>query len=373
MATKKFGEVYERDDSSFLWIWYYDAAGKRKYESTQTVDKDVARQILLSRITEFDQLRNGMKPVSDMPYKHFSEGFLMHYKTRYPYETFKSHKSVVNEFTKFLESVGITRLSEVTTAVINNYITYLRSTKGDRANTCNNHLKNLHTQFSFAIKNGRLMKDNPAKDCKKVEIDDAKKKGALSAEEYQRFLDCAKEKYPFYYPIFYTFLHTGLRFTEFINLKWEDIDWKAKVLWVMKPKGKKKPEPISIHDNLIKTLQSLPKTGDCVFTDEDGNPFCARTRKIVRHLKAILKETNITSISTLHELRHTYCSQLFRVGLNSREVQRQMRHSELGVTEGYAHIFMPEYNKKIDRLQRLDKKSKRPKPRKKPRSRQKKR
>ena len=308
-------------------------------------------------------MRHGMKPASDMPYKHFSDGFLRHYEARYPYETYKSHKSVVNEFTKFLESSGITRLSEITTAVINNYITYLRSTKGNRANTCNNHLKNLYTQFSFAMKNGGLVTTNPAKDCKKIEIDDSKKKGALSAEEYLRFLDCAKKKYPFYFPVFYAFLHTGLRFSELINLKWEDVDWEGKVLWIMKPKGKKKPETISIHDSLIKTLQSLPKRGDYVFTDEDGNPFCARTRKIVRRLKDILKEADITSISTLHELRHTYCSQLFRVGFNSREVQRQMRHSELGVTEGYAHIFMPEYNRKIDRLQRLDKKNKRLKPR----------
>lgn len=358
MPTRKFGDVYKRTDSSFLWIWYYDASGKRKHESTQTTDKNVAREILRSRITEFDQLRHGMKPVSDMPYEHFSEEFLRHYKARYPYETYKSHKSAVNIFTEFLESADITRLAEITPAVINRYITYLRETKGNRANTCNNHLKNLHTQFNFAIKNGGLMKTNPAKDCQKVEINDAKKKGALSVEEYQRLLDVTKKKYPFYYPIFYTFLHTGLRFTELISLKWEDIDWKAKTLWVMKPKGKKKPESISIHDSLIKTLQSLPKRGDYVFTDEDGNPFCARTRKMIRRLKEILKEVNITSISTLHELRHTYCSQLFRVGLNPREVQRQMRHSELGVTEGYAHIFMPEYNKKIERLQRLDKRKK---------------
>lgn len=369
MPTKKFGDVYKRLDSPFWWIWYYDASGKRKYESTQTDDEDVAREILRSRITEFDQLRHGMKPVSDMPYKHFTEDFLKHYKARYPYETYKSHKSVVNEFTRYLESLSITRLSEITTAVINNYVTYLRNTKGSRANTCNNHLKNLHTQFSFAIKNGGLMKTNPAKDCEKVEVDDSIRKGALSAEEYQRFLDVTKKRHPFYCPIFYTFLHTGLRFTELISLQWEDIDWKAKVLWVMKPKGKKKPEPISIHDSLVRTLQALPKRSDYVFTDEDGNPFGARTRKIVRRLKDILKEANITSINTLHELRHTYCSQLFRVGLNSREVQRQMRHSELDVTEGYAHIFMPEYNKKIERLQRLDRKGKRTKPKRKPRKR----
>ena len=37
------------------------------------------------------------------------------------------------------------------------------------------------------------------------------------------------------------------------------------------------------------------------------------------------------------------------------QVQRLMKHGELSITEGYEHIFMPEYNKKIERLQKLDK------------------
>jgi len=200
------------------------------------------------------------------------------------------------------------------------------------------------------------MKDNPAKGCKKVEVNDAKKKGALSPEEYQKFMKNAKRIYPYYYPIYYTFIHTGLRFTELIKLKWQDIDFENKVLWIMQPKCKKKPDYISVHDGLIKVLEGLKKKSksEYVFTTEDGSPFGIRTRKIIRRLKEILKKANITGISTLHELRHSYCSQLFNAGLSAREVQVQMRHKELRVTEGYAHIFRPEINKKVKRLERLD-------------------
>jgi integrase len=335
---------------------YYDATGRRRRESTKTIDKNLAEQILRRRISEFDVLRHGLKKATNMPYDAFSEEFLKHYKARYPYETFKSHKSAVNEFKRFLDLLGIDNLSEITTSVINKYITYLRDSKKNRANTCNNHLKNLHTQFNYAIQNN-LIEKNPAKGCQKVEVNDAKKKDALSPEEYQRFMKAAKKLYPHYYPIYYTFIHTGLRFTELIKLKWQDIDFENSVLWIMKPKSKKKPDYISIHDSLISVLKAVRRKnkGEYVFTDENGSPFGFRTRKIVRRLKKVLEKTNITSISTLHELRHTHCSYLFDAGLSTREVMEQMRHTEMRTTEGYAHIFRPVVNKKIKKLEQLDK------------------
>ncbi len=355
MTAKKFGDIYRRKDSSVWWMWYYDASGKRRQESSKTDDKELARKKLLTRITEYRTLQEGEKVVSDMPYTYFTGEFLKHYKARYPYETFKSHKSVVNEFGRFLGIIGVGLLSDINTALIDRYITYLREVKQDRANTCNNHLKNLITQFNFAISHN-LMKQNPAKGCKKLEVNDAKQKNALSPEEYQRFMKIAKREYPHYYPIFYTFIHTGLRFTELIKLKWQDIDFENNVLWIMKPKCKKKPDYVSIHDSLKKLLEALKtkSKGEYVFTTENGEAFGFRTRKIIRRLKAILQKANIDSISTIHELRHTHCSYLFNAGLNTREVMEQMRHTELRTTEGYAHIFRPEVNKKIKKLEKLD-------------------
>jgi len=355
MATKKYGNVYKRGDSPFLWIWYKDANGERQHESTQTHDKKLAEQILDSRIREFVGLRKGVKAVSDMPYKDFANAFMRHYRARNPYETVKSHQSVVNEVQKFMSLIGVTRFSGLTTLVINKYITYKREVKKNRANTCKNHLKNLQTQFSWAQKNGLAPKDyNPAKEADKVEVTDAKEKGALSVKEYQQLMKVIKREYPYYYPIYYTFVHTGIRFSELIKLKWDDIKFPHKVLWIMKPKNKKKPDYVSMHDGLIKIINSVPKNSEYVFTDENGSPFGYRTRKIIRRLKSALRNANIKSINTLHELRHTHCSHLFDKGLTPIEVQSQMRHTELRTTQIYAHLFRPEYNKKISRLQQLD-------------------
>jgi len=353
------GDIYLRKDgkSPFYWVKYYDARGKRRRESTGTTDKKLAQQILKRRILEFDGLRSGVKQNSDMPYEVFSEDFLKYYRARYGFETVKSHTSVVNEFKKFLDMIGIGKLSDITPGIINKYITYRRDAIKNKANTCNNHLKNLYTQFQYAISN-KLLFENPAKGIKKIELNDVEEKEALTKDEYQRFMKTCKKEYPFYYPIFYVFFHTGLRFSELINQKWCDIDLENKILRVTKPKGKKKEsnDYISIHTGVVDILSSLRHSCEYVFTDEKGSPFGPRTRKFIRRLKDILIKAKISKKCNLHTTRHTYCSQLFNeAGLSSAEVQRQMRHTELRTTNSYAHIFRPELNRKIERLKKLDK------------------
>ena len=361
MPTKKFGEVYKRKDSPYLWIWYYNSTGRRCHESAQTTDKKVARQILQSRIAEYEGLRHGIKTISDMPYDSFGELLLKYYRARYGYETVKSHTSAVNEFQKFLNIEGLSRLSDIDKAVIDRFITYKRTTQHNRANTCNNYLKNLHRQFEFAIEN-KLMIENPLPPkYEKVPVTDAKEKKALSKEEYQQVMGAIKARYPFYYPVFYIYFHTGLRFSELINQRWKDILWEHSVLRVTKPKGKKSAENdiVSLHPGVIKALKSLPQAGDYVFTDEDGTPFTSRTRKFIRRLQNVANKLGIKGC-VLHTTRHTFCSQLFDIGLTLPEVQAQMRHRELRTTQTYAHMFRPQLNKKMNRLQRLDRKTKRP-------------
>jgi integrase len=356
MPIQKFGKVYKRKDSPFWWIWYYDATGKRRHESTQTKDKDLAWKILRSRISEFEGLRSGVKAISDMPYSAFGDMFLKHYKARYGFETVKSHRSVVNVFQKFIDGEGLSQFSEVADrGVVNRFITYRREVRRSKTNTCNNSLKCLHKQFEFAIEQ-KLLRENPLRKYKKIPVTDAEEKKALNKDEYQRFMKIVRKGYPFYYPIYYTFFHTGLRFTELISQRWDDTFLEEGYLRVTRPKGKKSPDkpPVAFHDGVVGVLKQLPRTSEYVFLDEHGKPFVARTRKFIRRLKKILAKAEITTIKDIHGLRHTYCSQLFDAGFSPTEVQAQMRHTELRTTQRYGHIFRPQLNRKVSRLQRLD-------------------
>lgn len=40
------GEIYQRADSPFWWVWFYDATGVRRYKSSKSKDEAVARKLL---------------------------------------------------------------------------------------------------------------------------------------------------------------------------------------------------------------------------------------------------------------------------------------------------------------------------------------
>ena len=353
MPIQKFGDVYKRVDSPFLWIWYYNAANKRKCESTQTQDRALAMKILRSRITEFSELRSGVKEVSDMPYSDFGELYLKHCKARFTQETIRSYNTHIKVFQRFLASEGLSRLSDIDKALMDRFITDRRC-KGNKANTCNSYLKNLHAQFEFA-KEQRLISENPlpAK-YEKVPVTDAKEKKALSKEEYQRIMAVIKKRYPFYYPIFYVYFHTGLRFTELIKQEWKDTFLDEGFMRVTKPKGKKRTEndAISLHSGVIEVIRKLKgRHAQFVFVNERKELFSQRTRKFIRRLQKVANELEIKDVN-LHTTRHTFGSQLIDSGATLAEVQSALRHSDVRATQAYIHSFKPSVNRAIDRLRR---------------------
>ncbi len=332
------------------------------------MDKSLAREILRSRISEFEGLRSGVKVISDMPYNAFGEMWIKQVKARLSPETFKSYNTSVNELGKYLNGRGLSRLSDIDKGVVDDFITERRTDqrdkktgklirKANKATTCNNYYKNLHVQFEFAVER-KLMLTNPLPPkYNKVPVTDVKEKKALSKEEYQRVMATIKKRYRFYYPIFYVYFHTGLRFSELINQEWQDILWEHSAMRVTKPKGVKNLDnypPLPIHSGVMETLMALPKKHpQYIFTDEGGRPFGRRTRKFIRRLQKIAADLGIDDVD-LHTTRHTHCSQLFDKGLSMPEVQSQMRHTEMRTTQKYAHIYRPQLSKKIEKLKSLD-------------------
>jgi site-specific recombinase XerD len=68
----------------------------------------------------------------------------------------------------------------------------------------------------------------------------------------------------------------------------------------------------------------------------DGSPLTVRyVQRLVKRLKV---EVGIAGICTPHVLRHTYATELLREGFDIREVQRSLRHANIGTTEIYTHV-----------------------------------
>jgi integrase len=173
----------------------------------------------------------------------------------------------------------------------------------------------------------------------------------FSEKEMQTILTTAQQNKRLYDTIF-IYLHTGMRRAELTNLKWANVDFANRVITVEITKTHIF-RSIPINDVLLEHLNRLKK--ECpekqvyIFENEDGTPLTGG--QIYNPLRRLLNSLGIgVSGSCVHALRHTFASYLVRHGVSIYEVQKLLGHSDIKVTERYAHLFPVDLAKSVNVL-----------------------
>lgn len=203
----------------------------------------------------------------------------------------------------------------------------------------------------------------------------------LSVEEQNRFLEKARTEYSWYYPMLMVMFLTGMRVGEVGGLRWEDIDFKEKKIYIKRnmycqyENGNKimrmsttktinSVREIPFLGNVEEMLQQQKKMQnqvkkslgnrwrsddgdmyDLVFTTTMGSPA---TRYIVERVinkivKAINTEENFNSVKENrvpqlmepvhpHAIRRTFCTRCFEADMNPKVVQKLMGHATYSTT-----------------------------------------
>lgn len=131
----------------------------------------------------------------------------------------------------------------------------------------------------------------------------------------------------------------GLRRSELLNLKLQDIDSKRNLITVRQGKGKK-DRITTLSPKILEMLRSYyicykPKTW--LFEGRLQNePYDARSLSNV--LKQALTKANIGKPVSLHWLRHSYATHLLESGTDLRFIQELLGHSSSKTTEIYTHV-----------------------------------
>jgi integrase/recombinase XerD len=138
--------------------------------------------------------------------------------------------------------------------------------------------------------------------------------------------------------LFQLLVLTGLRISEALALKWEDIG--EDYLLIHSPKSGKKVETVHIGNKLLGQLAAFHKANPYahspyVFNTQKG-PY-KRTNAHDR-LKYWLKVAGVRSSISLHSFRHTYATRCLDAGLPLAVVRDQLRHSSISVTSVYLHF-----------------------------------
>ncbi len=224
--------------------------------------------------------------------------------------------------------------------------------KGARSLTINFELKVLTTLFNVAIDWGYL-KENPTKKVKRLKITDSKQVRFLTEQECRRLLKASPADL---YPIYFTFLNTGMRKSELENLEWSDIDFQRRKIKIQRKdfwQPKSTPREIPMNSRLRELLRAhreesrLGLNSNFVFPHSDGGKIKTKLRN---KLIQIAEKARIENLTKLHTLRHTFASHLVMSGVDLPTVKKLMGHSDIQTTMIYAHLAPDHLAEAVDRL-----------------------
>ena len=138
-----------------------------------------------------------------------------------------------------------------------------------------------------------------------------------------------------------------MRLGEILNLKWQDLDFNQKFIYIENSKNGEKRE-VPMNNFLLKMMAQLKETsnyGDYIFSHKDGSPL----KGVYRSFKSACKRAGIKNFR-FHDLRHTFASHLVMNGVDLKTVQELMGHKSFSMTLRYAHLSPDHKRKAVEDL-----------------------
>lgn len=140
-----------------------------------------------------------------------------------------------------------------------------------------------------------------------------------------------------------TIYSCGLRISEMVGLRVDDVDWAEQIVRVRGKGKKERLLPISktaldAIRHYWTHLEDQPTGTSRVFLSETKKRSPMSGAMLQRRLKGYLVRAGLDPSITPHKLRHSYATHLLDAGADLRSVQELLGHAHLVTTQVYTHV-----------------------------------
>jgi len=145
----------------------------------------------------------------------------------------------------------------------------------------------------------------------------------------------------------------GMRVSEIINLKVNDIDSKRMMIHIKAAKGKK-DRMVPLSKRLLETLRDYYrkyKPKEYLFEGQTGESYSSRSIQLI--LSAAKLKAKVKKKGSTHMLRHSYATHLLESGTDIRIIQELLGHNSIKTTMRYTHVSRKSLDKVGSPLDKL--------------------
>jgi len=159
----------------------------------------------------------------------------------------------------------------------------------------------------------------------------------LSQDEIQKmFSVCENLKHKTIFALLYA---CGLRVSELINLRWQNIDRSRMIINIIAGKGKKDRQ-VMLPKNIIPLLENYYreyKSKEFVFNGQNKSPQYS-AKSVGEVVKQLANKAEINKRTYTHLIRHCTGTHLVENGTDINLIQKIFGHSSVKTTNIYTHI-----------------------------------
>jgi len=174
----------------------------------------------------------------------------------------------------------------------------------------------------------------------------------LSKQEFQRLINIVEV--PVLRDLFIFAALTGLRQGEILNLEWSHVDlgqrliYVANTEWFVTKSGKCRVVPM--NDAVLSLLERRKiSQGFCRHVFHSSGTQLKQSY-VEHRFKYYVRSLALDERVKFHSLRHSFATWLAREGVSIYEIQKLLGHSDVRVTEVYAHLATAELHHAVDKL-----------------------